>query len=272
MQQTEKSDFWKITLEERTKHDNSFNQLNPLSGFLTGEQAREFFLKSNLPTLVLGQIWNLADLNKDGKLDKREFSIACSLIKKVLTNGEKILPATLPPTMLIDPTVNTSLGSSTPLTTPIQPLFPASFPAANLSSTSSNSMSSSNILPSLFPTTTTTSAPSLAGGGIRMPMTSSVPAASTSTSNLGSIPGTLNMPLFNTTPAFPLLPVTPIAPITSPTQIVSNTTTTPLVGVMPSMMPTSAPPLVAAGSVAPKVNPTLIPGAVVTPIASLNNS
>ena len=83
---------WRITLEERTKHDNSFMQLGPVKGFLTGDKARDFFLKSQLPTNILGQIWALADLNKDGKLDKKEFSIACCLIKKVLTNGQNILP------------------------------------------------------------------------------------------------------------------------------------------------------------------------------------
>ena len=78
-------DFWKISYEERAKHDVSFMQLNPMNGFVTGDQAKGFFLKSGLATNVLGQIWNLSDLNKDGKLDKKEFSIACFLIKKVLT-------------------------------------------------------------------------------------------------------------------------------------------------------------------------------------------
>lgn len=92
----DRPDFWKITIEERTKHDTSFAQLGPINGFITGEKAREFFMKSQLATSILGQIWNLADLNKDGKLDKKEFSIACSLIKKVLTNGQSILPSSLP--------------------------------------------------------------------------------------------------------------------------------------------------------------------------------
>ena len=63
---------------------------------LLGEQAKAFFLKSNLPMPVLGQIWSLADLDKDGKLDKKEFSIACFLIKKSLTNGATIIPPSLP--------------------------------------------------------------------------------------------------------------------------------------------------------------------------------
>ena len=44
---------------------------------------------------------NLADLTKDGKLDKKEFSIACFLIKKVLLGVS--LPISLPPSILIEP-------------------------------------------------------------------------------------------------------------------------------------------------------------------------
>lgn len=128
---------WRITLEERTKHDNSFMQLGPVNGFLTGDKAREFFLKSQLPTNILGQIWALADLNKDGKLDKKEFSIACCLIKKVLTNGQNILPTSLPSSLLIEPSQNSSLVSSPSgsFTNPTSlanntPLFNATFPSA----------------------------------------------------------------------------------------------------------------------------------------------
>lgn len=56
---------------------------------------------------VLGQIWNLADLNKDGKLDVKEFSIACFLIKRALTSpqGPACIPPTLPHSLLVDPTI-----------------------------------------------------------------------------------------------------------------------------------------------------------------------
>ncbi len=121
---------WKITIEERTKHDASFNSLGAVNGLLTGEKAREFFLKSNLATPILGQIWGLADLNKDGKLDKKEFSIACCLIKRVLTSGATVLPSSLPSSLLIEPAQNPTVASP-----PVQqhstsnsPLFNASFP------------------------------------------------------------------------------------------------------------------------------------------------
>ncbi|KAF6774227.1 hypothetical protein AHF37_05813, partial [Paragonimus kellicotti] len=92
---------WAITVDERIKHDAQFQFLKPTNGYLTGEQAREFFLKSGLPPLVLGQIWSLSDLDADGKLDKKEFSIAMFLIKKKIEGMQ--LPSTLPAGLRDDP-------------------------------------------------------------------------------------------------------------------------------------------------------------------------
>ncbi|CAG5135472.1 unnamed protein product, partial [Candidula unifasciata] len=92
---------WRISGEERSKHDIQFFQLKPVNGFVTGTQARDFFLQSGLPTQVLGQIWTLADINGDGKMDKKEFSIAMHLIKKKLQGYE--LPKVLPPSLKADP-------------------------------------------------------------------------------------------------------------------------------------------------------------------------
>lgn len=72
-----------------------------MNGFLGGSQAREFFLKSTLPPSTLGHIWSLADLNKDGKMDKKEFSIAMHLIKKKLNGAD--LPLKLPVSLTFDP-------------------------------------------------------------------------------------------------------------------------------------------------------------------------
>ncbi|XP_068698722.1 intersectin-1-like isoform X2 [Montipora foliosa] len=85
---------WVISSEDRTKHEATFQSLNPTSGFLTGEQAKKYFLKSNLPPMVLGQIWNLADLDRDGKMTMQEFTIAVHLIQSKLKGIE--LPTTLP--------------------------------------------------------------------------------------------------------------------------------------------------------------------------------
>ncbi|XP_077336073.1 intersectin-1 isoform X1 [Lithobates pipiens] len=94
-------DIWAITVEERAKHDQQFHGLQPTSGYITGDQARNFFLQSGLHPPVLAQIWALADMNNDGKMDQLEFSIAMKLIKLKLQGYP--LPSALPAAMLKPP-------------------------------------------------------------------------------------------------------------------------------------------------------------------------
>ncbi|XP_072900992.1 intersectin-1 isoform X3 [Hemitrygon akajei] len=90
-------DICAITVEERAKHDQQFLSIKPTGGMITGDQARNFFLQSGLPPPVLAQIWALADMNNDGKMDQMEFSIAMKLIKLKLQGHQ--LPSSLPPIM-----------------------------------------------------------------------------------------------------------------------------------------------------------------------------
>ena len=76
-------DPWMIMPEERAMHANQFGSLNPAAGFIDGNGARGFFMQSGLPPMVLAQIWGLADLNGDGKIDYAEFRDAIQLLKKV---------------------------------------------------------------------------------------------------------------------------------------------------------------------------------------------
>lgn len=46
-----------ITSRERVKYVEQFRSLNPLNEIVTGQQARGFFLQSQLPPAVLGEIW-----------------------------------------------------------------------------------------------------------------------------------------------------------------------------------------------------------------------
>uniref|UniRef100_A0A3Q3IWH2 Intersectin 1 (SH3 domain protein) n=1 Tax=Monopterus albus TaxID=43700 RepID=A0A3Q3IWH2_MONAL len=86
--------IWAISPEERNKHDQKFDTLSPSMGYVSGEQARKFFLQSGLPASVLAAIWALADMNNDGKMDRLEFSIAMKLIKLKLQGTQ--LPTALP--------------------------------------------------------------------------------------------------------------------------------------------------------------------------------
>uniref|UniRef100_A0A8C7IJ95 Intersectin-1 n=1 Tax=Oncorhynchus kisutch TaxID=8019 RepID=A0A8C7IJ95_ONCKI len=127
-------DAWVISLDERAKHDQQFVSLAPSpAGYITGDQARNFFLQSGLPPPILAQIWAQADMNNDGKMDMHEFSIAMKLIKLKLQGHS--LPPSLPPSMKQPPltlppppTAPFGVGMSPPLVSSVPPSVP---PMAN---------------------------------------------------------------------------------------------------------------------------------------------
>ncbi|KAK2846206.1 hypothetical protein Q7C36_011060 [Tachysurus vachellii] len=163
--------IWAITPEERGKHDKQFDSLTPTLGYVSGDQARNFFLQSGLPASVLAEIWALADMGKDGRMDRLEFSIAMKLIKLQLQGHP--LPPALPiimkqtpapvmtsssrfgmgsmPNLSIMPTmpmltpmpVGSSVTSMTSLTSmpAVQPLLPLIPDSLNMSSNSSSTTS-----------------------------------------------------------------------------------------------------------------------------------
>lgn len=49
--------LWVIQRRERATYRELFESLKPNNGVVTGEQAKEFLLKSQLPPHILGQIW-----------------------------------------------------------------------------------------------------------------------------------------------------------------------------------------------------------------------
>lgn len=72
---------------------DNFNQLDSVgSGFVGGAQALQFFSQSGLSQLTLSQIWDLADVNKDGKLDVFEFCVAMFFIGEI-NKGHQLPPA-----------------------------------------------------------------------------------------------------------------------------------------------------------------------------------
>ncbi|CAH1642825.1 unnamed protein product [Spodoptera littoralis] len=121
------TDPWIVHPHEHAKFAEHFRNLGPVNGHLTGEQAKRFMLQSQLPPPILGQIWSLADTNADGKLDLREFSIACKIINLKLHNIE--IPKVLPPSLLasLSPSAATpkpAFASPTPVPAPIRPPIP----------------------------------------------------------------------------------------------------------------------------------------------------
>lgn len=55
---------WVITEAEMRENDIQFSSLNPVNGFVSGEQVRPLFMKSGLSAAVLAQVWHLADYSK----------------------------------------------------------------------------------------------------------------------------------------------------------------------------------------------------------------
>lgn len=155
--------MWAITSEERTKHDKQFDNLKPSGGYITGDQARTFFLQSGLPAPILAEIWALSDLNKDGKMDQQEFSIAMKLIKLKLQGQQ--LPVVLPPIMkqppMFSPLISArfGMGSMPNLSIP-QPLPPVAPITTPLSSATSGTSVPPLMMPApLVPSVSTSSLP-----------------------------------------------------------------------------------------------------------------
>uniref|UniRef100_A0A8C1V5N0 Intersectin 2a n=1 Tax=Cyprinus carpio TaxID=7962 RepID=A0A8C1V5N0_CYPCA len=176
--------IWAITPEERGKHDKQFDSLAPTLGYLSGDQARKFFLQSGLPTAVLADIWALADIGKDGKMDRLEFSIAMKLIKLQL-QGQP-LPSSLPIIMKQTPT-------------------PAMTPSSRFGMGSMPNLSAMSVMPILtaFPAapamTSLVPVPTLISGPLpQMPSSLSVPALPNGNANLLTpTPGTVTPSILN---------------------------------------------------------------------------
>lgn len=87
-----------IVARDKPMYDEIFYTLSPVDGKITGANAKKEMLRSKLPNSVLGKIWKLADIDKDGMLDDEEFALANHLIKVKLEGHE--LPNELPAHLL----------------------------------------------------------------------------------------------------------------------------------------------------------------------------
>lgn len=83
-----------VVNKEKVKYDEIFETLNPVDGKITGSSAKSEMMKSKLPNTILGKIWKLSDIDKDGFLDSEEFALAMHLINVKLGGHE--LPPELP--------------------------------------------------------------------------------------------------------------------------------------------------------------------------------
>uniref|UniRef100_A0A8C8M5B0 Epidermal growth factor receptor substrate 15-like 1 n=1 Tax=Oncorhynchus tshawytscha TaxID=74940 RepID=A0A8C8M5B0_ONCTS len=66
---------WAVRPEEKSKFDGIFESLAPVSGLLSGDKVKPVLINSKLPLDVLGKVWDLSDIDKDGHLDRDEFAV-----------------------------------------------------------------------------------------------------------------------------------------------------------------------------------------------------
>ncbi|XP_024114464.2 epidermal growth factor receptor substrate 15-like 1 isoform X2 [Oryzias melastigma] len=92
------SDHWAVRPEEKSKFDGIFESLVPTGGLLSGEKVRPVLINSKLPLDVLGKVWDLSDIDKDGHLDRDEFAVAMHLVYRALE--KEPVPAVLPPSLV----------------------------------------------------------------------------------------------------------------------------------------------------------------------------
>ncbi|KAI9699405.1 MAG: hypothetical protein M1836_003016 [Candelina mexicana] len=127
------SSDWAVSPQEKAHFDNLYATLDKSNqGYINGDQAVGFFGNSRLPEEVLAQIWDLADINSEGRLNRDQFAVAMYLIKQQRgkRDGRGSLPSTLPPN-LIPPSMR---QQSRP---PPQPTAPTFDNAANVTQSKS---------------------------------------------------------------------------------------------------------------------------------------
>ncbi|XP_067308943.1 epidermal growth factor receptor substrate 15-like 1 isoform X2 [Pseudorasbora parva] len=113
--------IWIVKPEDKAKYDGIFESLSPIGGLLSGDKVKPVLMNSNLPLDVLGKIWDLSDIDKDGHLDKDEFTVVMHLV--YAAREKEPVPSTLP-TSLIPPSKRKKIPGALPGSVPVLPSSP----------------------------------------------------------------------------------------------------------------------------------------------------
>ncbi|XP_052775791.1 epidermal growth factor receptor substrate 15-like 1 isoform X2 [Mya arenaria] len=89
---------WLVGANEKSKYDQVFDSLQPVNNLLAGDRVRPVLMNSKLPVDILGRIWELSDIDKDGYLDRDEFALAMHLVHKGM--AKEAIPMTLTPGLI----------------------------------------------------------------------------------------------------------------------------------------------------------------------------
>ncbi|KAJ3116302.1 hypothetical protein HDU96_009958 [Phlyctochytrium bullatum] len=130
-----------LTQAEVERFSAAFSACNPAGGFVTGDSAKNLFLKSELPAETLGKIWLLVDPNSTLKLNMNQFFAAMYIIMKMKSGVLQVVPTFVPPALwtAISAATNTLPvpGSSAASSTASSPTAPMTRSATTTSPSSS---------------------------------------------------------------------------------------------------------------------------------------
>ena len=80
-----------IKTERKREYDKWFDSYRPQAGRLSEEKVRNFLMAVfELPDSTLDKIWELSDQDKDGFLDRYEWTVAVHLTYRALNYGDEI--------------------------------------------------------------------------------------------------------------------------------------------------------------------------------------
>ena len=103
---------WAIPQQKRVGYMAQFQANDKAkTGFLAAVQARGILLQTGLAQQTLATVWNLADIDKDGKLSVEEFIVAMHLCE--LGQKGEPLPDLLP-ISLVPPNLRRDYGAAVP--------------------------------------------------------------------------------------------------------------------------------------------------------------
>eukprot|EP00118_Oscarella_pearsei_P009682 m.56512 g.56512 ORF g.56512 m.56512 type:complete len:1036 (+) comp34606_c0_seq2:571-3678(+) len=101
-----------ITTKDYESYVKGFRQLDAEKrGYLSANEAKPLFIKSQLLTGYLAHVWNLADFDHDGQLTIAEFAIATHLLRFVKAGNQ--LPSLLDVIALLPEQVRQNVDNST---------------------------------------------------------------------------------------------------------------------------------------------------------------
>ncbi|SAM03165.1 hypothetical protein [Absidia glauca] len=148
-------DYELITTKDRQKYLRIFHASSPTDGLINGDQAMKILMRSKLPVSLLSHIWNLADMDRQGKLDSTGFVIAMHYVAKCMSGNTSLPHANAPDSILKSargespslatmttskpsPRTTDKLGPTSPPPRPPPPAPPASAPAPPVSTTATS--------------------------------------------------------------------------------------------------------------------------------------